>query len=116
MFLVFIPNDISVFDYHIHKYTKRNNYPIYYKDEPNNIYDSEAVAIYTKLEGKEYKIGYIQKKIFLFKDSNDENVYDYIFTDKDKMKMKALKANINSGNMYFLWNDCEEVGHLVYKK
>jgi len=110
MFKIFTPDEIKS-DY---IQSKDNKEEIYWKDEPKNRYDNKAVAIYSKeANGNEIKLGYIQKRIYLYKDESFKNVYTNIM---DNFKMKALKNQIDEGKLCFHWDSHEETGWLIDKK
>jgi len=112
MFKIFTPDNIKT-RYIINIQSKNGKAGLYWKDEPENPFDSEAVAIYTKkANGEEVKLGYIQKKIFLSKDADENNVYEHIMDD---FKMKVLKNQIDKGVMRFYWDFYEETGWLFKK-
>ncbi len=111
MFKIFTPKEMKI-NYITNIKRKNSKTGIYYKDEPENQYDNEAIAIYTKnAKDKEIKLGYVQKKIYLRREKG-QNVYDYIMDD---FKIKALKTQINQGLMCFYWDKDEECGWLIKK-
>jgi len=69
---------------------------IHCKIEKENPYDDEAILIYTLDSDKNIiKIGYIQKKIFVGKDENDLNIYDYLFFNDNVLFLEEVREKIN---------------------
>jgi len=104
--LVFIPDDKYIHNMQ----SQRGKANIFYKDEPENKYDSEAIAVYTlNREKEEVFLGYIKKNdVDIVYTQEAQKLYEYAQSGgwsegvDDPFSWETAKANEN-------WGKVEEV-------